>query len=247
MIDGKLAYLDETADEPLENYHDTHRALHVESAVTYLDDELTVQRGTVAGRVPKEEEIVSMDGHVVEIERETRTRTVASDFIADVQDGGWVVAERTHTPREDDEHLDVDWPFTEFVKRTGVEIDHVGLSPAEFVRNQRDADRDYTIEMASREFNGDDISIQWGQGAMQKDAIKSDVGVALTTLWNGEFVRLVVYGSGYFAVWEPEEMAIEQFARFVDEEIVPIARVLEDDEAEDETEQDTLESERVEA
>jgi DNA-directed RNA polymerase subunit RPC12/RpoP len=30
-------------------------------------------------------------------------------------------------------------------------------------------------------------------------------------------------------------------------EIVPIARVLEDDEAEDETEQDTLESERVEA
>jgi len=101
--------------------------------------------------------------------------------------------------------------------------------------------------MASREFNGDDISIQWGQGAMQKDAIKSDVGVALTTLWNGEFVRLVVYGSGYFAVWEPEEMAIEQFARFVDEEIVPIARVLEDDEAEDETEQDTLESERVEA
>ncbi|MFC6766048.1 hypothetical protein [Natrinema soli] len=247
MIDGKLAFLTETVDNPLENYHDTHRSLHVESAVSYLNDELTVQRGQVAGRVPKEEEIVNRDGHEIEVERETRTRTVASDWIADVTGGGWIVAERTHSARDQDDHLKVDWPFTEFVKRTGVEIDRVGLSPAEFVRNQRDADRDYTIEMASREFNGDDISIQWGQGAMQKDAIKSDVGVALTTLWNGEFVRLVVYGSGYFSIWEPEEMAIEQFARFVDEEIVPVAYVLEDDQEEDEAEQQTLESERVEA
>ncbi|AFZ74598.1 hypothetical protein [Natronobacterium gregoryi] len=247
MIDGTLAFLDEPADEPLENYHDTHRALHVESAVSYLDDELTVQRGTVAGRVPKEEEIVSMNGHEIEVDRETRTRTVPSDWIADVSGGGWVVAERTHTPREQDEYLDIDWPFTEFVKRTGIDIDHVGFSPAQFVRNQRDADRDYTIEMASREYNGDDVSIEWGQGALKKDAIKSDVGVALTTLWNGEFVRLVVYGSGYFAIWEPEEMQIEEFARFVDEEIVPIAHVLEDETegGEDESEQDTLERAEV--
>ncbi|QLG47867.1 hypothetical protein [Natrinema halophilum] len=246
MIAGQLAFLTETVDEPLENYHDTQRALHVESAVSYLDDELTVQRGTVGGRVPKEEENVSMDGHMIEIERDTRIRTVASEWIADVTGGGWIVADRTHAPRKRDEHLEVDWPFTEFVKRTGVEIKATVLSPAEFVRNQRDADRDYTIEMASREFNGDDVSIQWGQGAMKKDAIKSDVGVALTTLWNGEFVRLVVYGSGYFAIWEPADWSIETFARFVDEEIVPIAWVPETEE-EEETEQGTLETERVEA
>ncbi|WP_254768273.1 hypothetical protein [Salinilacihabitans rarus] len=241
MIAGTLAFLVEPAAEPLANYHDTHRALHVESAVSYLDD-LTVQRGTVAGRVPKEEEIVSMDGHEIEVERETRTRTVASDWIGDVTGGGWLVAERTHSPRQEDEHLDVDWPFTAFVKRTGVEIEPVALSPAQFVRNQRDADRDYTIEMASREYNVDDVSIQWGQGALKKDAIKSDVGVALTTLWRGEFVRLVLYGSGYFAVWEPAEWPIEEFARFVDEEIVPIAFVPEEDETE--AEQETLDGDR---
>ncbi|PCR89343.1 hypothetical protein [Natrinema ejinorense] len=247
MIDGTLAFLQETADEPLANYHDTHRALHVESAVSYLDDELTVQRGQVAGRVPKEEEIVGMDGHEIEVERETRKRTVASDWIADVQDGGWVVSERTHTPPKNDEHLEVDWPFTEFVKRTGFGIDPVGFSPAEFVRQQRDAGRDYTIEMASREYNMDDVSIEWGKGALKKDGVKSNVGVALTTHWRDMFVRLVVYGSGYFAIWEPEGMTVEEFARFVDEEIVPVAYVLEDEESEEETDQDTLERERVEA
>ncbi|GAB3669608.1 hypothetical protein [Halopiger thermotolerans] len=248
MIDGTLAFLRGPASDPLENYHDTHRSLHVKSAVDYLD-ELTVQRGKIAGRVPKEEEIVDRDGHEIEVSRETRTRMVASDWIADVQDGGWVVAERTHTPREQDEHLDVDWPFTEFVKRTGVAgIDPVAFSPAEFVRNQRDAGRDFTIEMASREYNTDDVSIQWGEGAMKKDAVKSNVGVALTTHWNGEFVRLVLYQSGYFAIWEPEEMAVEEFARFVDEEIVPIAYVLEEDEdEEEETEQETLEKAEVKA
>lgn len=45
--------------------------------------------------------------------------------------------------------------------------------------------------------------------------------------------------------WEPEGMPVEQFARFVDEELVPIATVLEEDsEAEGETEQETLEDDR---
>lgn len=245
MIDGTLAFLRESASEPVANYNDTHRAIEVESTISYLDDDLTVQRGQVAGRVPKQEEIVEMSGHEIEVDRETRKRTVASDWFADVQDGGWVVASRTHTPPKNDEHYDVDWPFTEFVKHTGCNIDPVHISPGKFVRRQRDNDRDYTIEMASREFNGDDVSIQWGQGAMKKDAIKSDVGVALTTLWHGEFVRLVVYGSGFFAVWEPEDMSIETFARFVSEEIVPIAHALEDEE--EESEQETLDRAEVSA
>lgn len=238
MIAGQLAFLAEPADDPLENYHDDgRRAVDVESAISYLDDELTVQHGMVAGRVPKQEERVTLAGHEIETEQRDVERTVASEWVADVTGGGWILAERTHSSDREDQPR---WPFSDFQTRTGRRIEPVEFAPQEFVRRQRDQDRDYTIEMASREFNGDDVSIEWGSGALKKDAIKSDVGVALTTLWDGHFVRLVVYGSGYLAIWEPEEMAIEAVARFVHEEVAPIAHVPEDDE---ETEQDTLEDE----
>jgi hypothetical protein len=103
--------------------------------------------------------------------------------------------------------------------------------------------------MATHESNLDDVTIEWGHGALKSKAVNADVGVALTTHWQGEFVRLVIYSSGYLALWEPEEMKSELLGRFIHEEIVPIATF--DDEAkveeEQEADQSTLEDSGAEA
>jgi hypothetical protein len=246
MISGQLALLAEPAADPLENHHDqTGRALEVEETQAYLD-ELTIQSGLVAGEVPQEEERVLLDGHEIETETRKVTRKVASEWVADVDGEGWILAERTHT--SDLEH-EPDWPFNEFSRFAGPEIAPVRLKPWEFVRNQRDADREWTVEMATHESNLDDVTIEWGHGALKSKAVNADVGVALTTHWQGEFVRLVIYSSGYLAIWEPEEMKSELLGRFIHEEIVPIATF--DDEAkveeEQEADQSTLEDSGAEA
>ncbi|AXR78968.1 hypothetical protein [Natrarchaeobaculum sulfurireducens] len=221
MIAGQLGFLSEPASEPLENYHDqTGRAVHVEETQTYLDDELIIQSGMVAGDVPKQTERVLLDGHEIDTETRTVSRRVASKFVADVSGEGWVLAERTHS--SDLEH-EPDWPFNEFSKVTGPEISPVRLKPWEFVRTQRDEGRTFTVEMSTNESNLDDVSIEWGHGALKATAVNADVGVALTTFWNDVHIRLVIYASGYLAIWEPAEMKPELLGRFINEEIVPIA------------------------
>ena len=181
MIAGQLAFLAEAAAGPLENHHDqTGRALEVEETQTYLDD-LVIQSGMVAGEVPQEDERVLLDGHTIETETRTVTRTVAGEWVADVDGEGWILAERTHT--SDLEH-EPDWPFNDFSRFAGPEIAPVRLKPWEFVRNQRDADRTFSIEMTSYESNLDDTTIEWGNGALKSKATDADVGVALTTFWN---------------------------------------------------------------
>ncbi|WP_226043437.1 hypothetical protein [Natrinema sp. DC36] len=246
MIAGQFALLAESAADPLENHHDqTGRALEVEETQTYLDD-LVIQSGLVAGEVPQEEERVLLDGHEIETETRKVTRKVASEWVADVDGEGWILAERTHTSDLDHEP---DWPFNDFSRFAGPEIAPVRLKPWEFVRNQRDADRTWTVEMATHESNIDDVSIEWGHGALKSKAVNADVGVALTTHWRDQFVRLVIYSSGYLAIWEPAEMKPELLGRFIHEEIVPIATF--DDEAEveekQEAEQKTLEDSGAEA
>ncbi|UHQ96425.1 hypothetical protein [Natrinema halophilum] len=219
MIAGQLALLNGSADEPLQSHHDqTGRALQVDETQTYLGDDLVIQSGLVAGKVPKQEERVMVDGHVIETETRDVSRRVATEWIADVDGSGWVLAERTHS--SDLEH-EPDWPFNEFSKLAGPEIAPVRLKPWEFVRNQRDEGRDWTAEMATREHNLDDVSIEWGTET-KTDAINADVGVALTTHWRDMFVRLVIYSSGYLAIWEPDEMKPELLGRFIHEEIIPI-------------------------
>ncbi len=246
MIAGQLALLSEPAEEPLESTHDqTSRALEVEETQTYLDDELVIQSGTVAGEVVKQDERVLIDGTTIETEIRNVRRKVASKFVADVDGEGWILAERTHT--SDLEH-EPDWPFNEFQQLAKAEIAPVRLKPWEFVRRQRDEGRDWTVEMATRERNLDDVSIDWGT-AQKYDAVNADVGVALTTHWRDMFVRLVIYASGYLAIWEPDEMKPELLGRFLDEEIVPIATFADGVEIEEteEAEQVTIEDERVEA
>ncbi|SEW09964.1 hypothetical protein [Natrinema salifodinae] len=246
MIAGQLALLAEPAAEPLESTHDqTARALEVEETQTYLNDDLTIQSGLIAGEVPKEDERVLLDGHEIETETRKVTRRVASEWVADVDGEGWILAEQTHT--SDLEH-EPDWPFNDFSRYAGPEIAPVRLKPWEFVRTQRDEGREWTVEMVTQESNLDDVSIEWGHGALKSKATDADVGAALTTFWNDVHIRLVIYASGYLAIWEPEEMKPELLGRFIHEEIVPIATFEDEPEVEeDETNQATLEDERVEA
>jgi len=246
MISGQLALLANAADEPLENYYDqTGRAIEVDETQTYLDDELTIQSGMVAGDVPKEQERVMTSEHEIETEMRTVSERVASEWVADVDGEGWILAERTHS--SDLEH-EPDWPFNEFGKVCGQELAPVRLKPWEFVRNQRDAGRTWTVEMATREKNLDDVSIDWGT-AQKFDAVNADVGVALTTFWHDTHIRLVLYSSGYLAIWEPGEMKPEVLGRFIHEEIVPVATFADDAEVEEEqeAEQTTLEDSEVSA
>lgn len=220
MIAGQLALLNDPADEQLANYHDqTGRALEVEETQTYLNDDLTIQSGMIAGEVPKQDERVILDGHEITVEKRDVKRRVPSKWIADVDGKGWILAERTHS--SDLEH-EPDWPFNDFATRTGREISPVRFKPWEFVRHQRDEGRSWTVEMASREQNLDDVSINWGT-AQKHDAINADVGVALTTHWRDMFVEVCLYGSGYLAIWDPPEMKPELLGRFIDEEIIPIS------------------------
>ncbi|WP_226479126.1 hypothetical protein [Natrinema amylolyticum] len=247
MIAGQLAFLAEPAADPLESHHDqTGRALEVEETQTYLGDDLTIQSGLVAGEVPQEEERVLLDGHEIETETRKVTRRVASEWVADVDGEGWILAERTHSSDLDHEP---DWPFNDFSRFAGPEIAPVRLKPWEFVRNQRDANREWTVEMATHESNLDDVSIEWGHGALKSKAVNADVGVALTTFWHETHIRLVIYASGYLAIWEPAEMPPEELGRFVDEEILPIATFADDVEVdeEQEAEQVTLEESGAEA
>ncbi|WP_226041538.1 hypothetical protein [Natrinema sp. DC36] len=246
MISGQLALLAEPAAEPLENHHDqTGRALEVEETQAYLDG-LTIQSGLVAGEVPQEEERVLIDGHEIETETRKVKRKVASEWVADVDGEGWILAEQTHTS---DLEADPDWPFNEFSRFAGPEIAPVRLKPWEFIRNQRDADRTWNVEMVTQESNLDDVTIEWGHGALKSKATDADVGVAGTIFWNDIYIRLVIYASGYLAIWEPAEMKPELLGRFIHEEIVPVATFNDEAEVEEDesTDQASLEDSGAEA
>lgn len=226
MIAGTFARLSEPADDPLENYYDSgYRALNVEQTQTYLGDDLTIQSGMIAGRAPSRVEKVITDGHEIDVETKKTTQKVATEWIADVDGKGWILAERTHS--SDDENAPP-WPFNDLEVRTGREIYPLRLKPWEFIRNQRDAGRTIDVEFVGREHGSDDVSIEWGKGATKASAEKADVGTALTVHWGDQFVRLVLYSSGYLAIWEPD-MAPSLLGRFIDEEIVPIAYVGDDE------------------
>lgn len=247
MIAGQFGLLSEPADEHLKHYHDQtgRRALEVEDTQTYLDDdELAIQCGQVAGDVTKQEERVTLDGHEIETETRDVSRRVASEWVADVDGEGWILAERTHS--SDLEH-EPPWPFNDFETYVGREIAPMYLKPWEFVRRQRDAGREYSIEMATKEYNSDDVKIDWGKDATKSVAENADVGVALTTFWNGVHVRLVIYASGYLAIWEPAEMNPKLLGKFITEEIVPIVHYGEDALEEETDEQATLENEEARA
>jgi len=232
MIAGTFATLAAPADEPLEDYHDSaNRTLDVDASHTYLDGH-RIQSGMIAGDVTETVERVTTAGGDIDVEQRETQRTAATEWVADVDTDGWILAERTWP--SDEEHKP-DWPFSAFEVLTGQEIQPMAFDPAAFVERQRDEDREPVVEMTTvGSPNG--TRINWGRDPGLKGK-RANTGVALATRWAGEFVRLVVYASGYTAIWEPADMAPELVGRFVHEELIPIAEPLTEGET---TEQEEL-------
>lgn len=232
MIAGTLALLDAPAREPLEDYHDGgFRALDVGKTQTYLDGR-RVQEGMAAGQVETSLQKVHLDGSDIETSREDVLETVATEWIADVTCGTpWVVTEST-TPGPVPP-----FPFDLIEARTGQAVRLVELNPAQFVANQLDAGRDLQTEMVGHESaNEKNTTMDYGQppGA-ERAARDANIGVGFKTPWRSTVVRGIMYRSGYVAIYSPSSWTAAQFARFVDEEIVPIAEAVEDDEVEQST------------
>ena len=221
MIAGTLAFLDEPVDEPIQSRYDRGvRGIDVDVSISYLDGR-SVQTGVVAGRVTEQQEDILIGDDSIDINTKKSETMAAAEWVADVQDDGWILADRTHTT--DDEHLP-DWPFSQFQQALGVEMRPMGIDVQEFVKNQREAGRDFSAEMATQKGSeSENVEINWGHKKVSNDdALQSNVGCALTVNWEGTFQRLVVYESGYAAIWSAEDISAK-VARFVTEEIVPVA------------------------
>lgn len=227
MIAGTLALLREPADAPLADYHDGgYSALDVESTQEYLDGR-RVQEGMAASQVETRLQKVHLDGSDIETSREQVLQTVATNWVADVTtETPWVVAEST-TPGPEPP-----FPFDLISARTGTIAEPVELDPAQFVANQLDAGNDLQTEMLAHESaNEKNTTMDYGQPPGAKRAARdANIGVGFKTPWRSTVVRGIIYGSGYLAVYAPSSWGSAQFARFVDEEIVPIASVPEADE-----------------
>lgn len=227
MIAGTLAVLREPVDEEIDHYSESgRRAIEVEETQSTFEDTV-VQRGMVAGRVPTNRETVTINGHSIDVETRETNHTVASEWVADAAGAGWICAESTHSTGE--EHLPP-WPFSTFQRRLGTAVEPVEVDPGAFAEAQEEAGRETDVEFVGKTAGQESTSIEWGKGATQSRATSADVGVALTTFWDGNFVRAIVYASGFVAVWEPEDWTASAFARFVTEEVLPVAYVPDDDE-----------------
>ena len=237
MIAGTMALLSRPAADPLEDYRAAgFTTLDVRDTFGYLDDK-QVQQGRVASLVDAEQEEIHIVDGSIETERIPEREQVWTEWIADVDDGGWFVAERTRGTNPT-------FPFETIRARTNRDVDRVQFDVPQFVRNQRDADdRNWDVWMAGRkqaadsDYEVDHTNIAYGDNATKKDAIQSEIGIGFETTWRGRVATGVLCQSGYVAIhnssWTPE-----QFARFVDEELLPVAFVPETD---DESEQATLE------
>jgi len=220
MIAGQLGMLSETVDEPIDNYHDSgQRAIDVDSSIQYLDGH-RLQSGMVAGRVKQTNEFVEVDSHSIERGREKREEIVASEWLADVERDGWIMADRTYSTEMD--HLPP-FPFSLFETRLGVEIQPMFFDVHKFVTQQRDNGRSMSVEMASIEGSeSDNVSIDWGKRVSKDQALQSNVGTAMQVHWDDRFIRLVIYESGYTAIWG-EDNPTPVVGRFIHEELAPVA------------------------
>lgn len=214
MIAGTLGMLAEPVADPLEDYSDSGgRVCEVEASHTYLDGH-RIQSGQIAGTVPVHEERVDTTGGEIDVEQRTTRKTVASEWVADVQQDGWILAERTW-PTEEDHRPE--WPFAAVEVLCGQDIVPMAFDPAAFADSQDDA----VVEMTTIE-SANGTRINWDRDP-GRSGTRANTGVALETQWGGQFVRLAMYASGYLAIWEPADWAPEKVGRFVHEEIIPVA------------------------
>lgn len=231
MIAGTLAVLEMPAADPLESYSSGGFAtLDVRETQEYLDGS-TVQHGRAAATVETETEEIHTSGGSIDVESVPTTDRVWTPWVADVTDAGFVVAERT---RPGDRFP---FPFDMFTARTGVDVEPVDIDVPQFILNQQDADRDYKVWMVGQRDAEDNTAMEYGRKAYSGDAPDANVGVGFRLPWRATTIKGVLYTSGYVAIYQPSGWGPMQFARFVREELLPVAYIPTDDE---ETEQDTL-------
>lgn len=227
MKAGTIGLLEGTADGPLEDYHDGgFTTVDVRDVQTYLDG-ATVQMGRMAATVEQDHEDVHVAGGSIEVDSATTNEQVWTPWVGDVEDAGFVVAERTASG-------DPPFPFGVVWGQTGRRVAPAEVDVAAFVQNQNSDDRDWNAWMVGRKHDeheeaADDTAINYGKNALRKDAIQAEIGVGFRTPWRGTMVKGVLYGGGYVAIYEPSAWGSVQFARFIRQEILPVASVPEPD------------------
>ncbi len=235
MIAGTLALLEEPARDELESFASGGFAtLDVHETQEYLDG-ASIQEGLACNTVESTEEEIHVTGTAIDVEEISSRSRVYTDWVADVTDAGFVVAERTSGNEPT-------FPFDLFEARTDRDVDQAVIHPGRFVRAQEREEQLADIWYAGdKEPNGsdlepDDVEMGYGADASTATARDASIGVGFKTRWNGTVVKGICYRSGYVAIFN-ESWGPVQFGRYLREQILPHAEVPDPD---DETEQDTL-------
>lgn len=231
MIAGQLALLEDTADERLEPVGgDAFATLDVRETQEYLDEGI-VQAGRACGRVTAETEHIYVDGTTIETEREPSRTKVYTEWVADVVDGGFVAASRTAATDDSPP-----FPFDLFESVCGTDVRPARLDPTAFVARQHQRDRDLKLWFSGeKERTGETEpnNVAMGYGVDANDD-GGNVGVGFHLPWEGTVARGVLWASGYVALYR-STWDSTMFARFVREEVLPVAEIVQD-----ESEQATL-------
>lgn len=229
MNAGTVGLLDPVAD-PLETWlrddADQLPALVVEAAQADLDGD-AVQRGTAAGCVSDTETAVSVAPDGIDAKAIDTSREVATEWLADVTDAGYVVAESTFGSG------DYPFPFDLFTARTGSYVERAAIDVEAVSRQWRSDDRLYDTWMVGSNPDGTGTSIDYNQAALPHKATEASIGLGFEAAYQGTVAKGVVYASGYLAIWE--DWPTRQFATFVEGEILPHASTPEDDDDEQTT------------
>ena len=242
MNAGTLGLLETPAGDELDSYGSGgFSTLDVRDTHEYLDG-AAVQQGAACATVEGTQEEVHVSGTSIEVEEIGTRERVWTDWVADVADAGFVVAERTagQTPM---------FPFDLFTARTGIEVRPARIDPAAFVHAKQRSDDLHDVwyagakEVTDSDLEPDDVTMGYGREASTSVARHANIGVGFETAWNGTVAKGIIYASGYVACYN-DSWGPVQFARFVREALLPHATF---PEAEDAGEQSTLGSEGARA
>lgn len=235
MIAGTLGLLESPATDKLDSYGSGGFAtLDVRDTHEYLDG-ASVQTGAACATVEGTQEEVHVSGTSIDVEEVGVRSRVWTDWVADVADAGFVVAERTagSTPV---------FPFDLFSARTGVEVRPARIDPGAFIRDQERTGDLHKVwyagakEVTDSDLEPDNVQMGYGADALASVARDANIGVGFKTTWNGTVAKGILYASGYVACYN-DSWGPVQFARFIREELLPHAAVPDEEDA---AEQSTL-------
>jgi len=225
MPQGTIGVLATPADEPLETASKSGHipAVDVRGTQESLDGP-PIQHGKAAAEVAdtKTDVTVAENGKILD-EPIEGAKTVVTNWIADVQGDGLVVAESVSGDG------DFAFPFNLFTAQTGEHVDRVNIE-LEDVTQAWDDEMLLDTWMTGTDY-GDASSIDYHNAA--DDPRKANIGLGFELRWNGTVAKGVVYESGYVAIWEEWTAAV--FCEFIASELLPHAYVPEDDDTEQAT------------